>query len=109
MKLLIDSQEIIEVKIASSTFSRMMGLMGKSNIDYALFFNHCNNIHTFFMKEPIDVIYIDKESKIIYMDNPINPWKMGKIIKKSKSLIELPEGTIKKYNIYVGQKINFKE
>lgn len=109
MKLLIDNKEIIEVRLAISIFSRMKGLMGKKNIDFALFFNHCNNIHTFFMKEPIDVLYIDKNSIIVYIDKPINPWKMGKIIKKSKSIIELPQGTVKKYNINIGQKINFKE
>lgn len=109
MKLLIDNKEIIEVRLATSTFSRMKGLMGKKNIDFALFFNHCNNIHTFFMKEPIDVLYIDKNSMIVYIDKPINPWKIGKIIKKSKSIIELPQGTVKKYNINIGQKVNFKE
>lgn len=109
MKLLIDNQEIIEVKFADTTFSRMKGLMGKKNIDFALFFNKCNNIHTFFMKEPIDVIYIDKNSIIVGIENPIVPWRIGKIVFKAKSLIELPKNTINKYNINIGQKVNFKK
>lgn len=107
MILLIDNRKIIDIRIANNMFSRMKGLMGKKNIDFGLFFDSCNNIHTFFMKEDIDVVYIDKKGFVIALDNPIKPWKIGKIIKNGKSLIELPKGTINKFNIKIGQKVNF--
>lgn len=107
MMMIIDDIEIIDVDFAKSMFSRMKGLMGKKEIKKGLYFQPCNNIHTFFMKVPIDVLYLDKEGKIIYMDNPIVPWKIGKIVPKGSAIIELPEGTINKYNIKIGQKVLF--
>lgn len=35
---------------------RLKGFMFTKNIDKALLFDRCNSIHTFFMKENIDVI-----------------------------------------------------
>lgn len=107
MVLLVDNKEIIETKVAKSMFARMKGLMGKKNIDYGLFFYPCNNIHTFFMKEAIDVLYLDKKGYIISIDNKIEPWKIGRIVKGGKSLIELPQGTIDQYNIKIGQLVEF--
>lgn len=109
MFLLIDNKKIIETRVASGEFERMKGLMGKKNIDFGLLFNHCNNIHTFFMKEPIDVIYIDKNGIIVALDNPIVPWRLGRLIFKGKHLVELPEGTINKFDIKIGQKVTFLE
>ena len=58
---MIDKINIIEAK----TFKqRLLGLMFKKNIDYALLFKRCNSIHTFFMKEKIDVVMTDKNNFI---------------------------------------------
>lgn len=109
MKLVIENKEIIELRVAKSMFARMKGLMGKKNINYALLFNPCNNIHTFFMKEKIDVLYLDKKGYIINFDNGIKPWKFGRIIKGGKTVIELPASTINKFNIRIGQYVQVKE
>ena len=49
----------------------------EKNINRALLFDKCNSIHTFFMKENIDVIMCDEDNKILfyYKDLP-----RGKII-----------------------------
>ena len=39
---------------------------GTKNINKALLFNHCNSIHTFFMKSNIDVILCNKDNKILW-------------------------------------------
>ena len=57
----------IKVIEAKSFKERLFGLIGKKNIDYCLLFNHCNSIHTFFMKEKIDIVMTDKNNKIIYI------------------------------------------
>lgn len=61
---MIDKIDIYEAK----TFKqRLFGLMFKKNIDYGLLFKNCNSIHTFFMKENIDVVMTDKHNKVLYI------------------------------------------
>ena len=52
---------------AISFKDRFIGLMGKKNINYCLVFPKCNSIHTFFMKEEIDVVMTDKNLKVVYI------------------------------------------
>ncbi len=40
-----------DIIIATNFSKRLMGLMGKTNIDYGMLFPKCNSIHTYFMKE----------------------------------------------------------
>lgn len=107
MKLKIDDSIIMDLKIAKNMFSRMKGLMGKKEIDYAMYFYPCNAIHTFFMKIPIDVLYLDNCGNILSMDINLKPWKIGKYHRKAKCVIELPSNSIQKYNIQIGQMVSF--
>ena len=79
MRLLYNDKEIVLYE-CKSFFSRLKGFMFTKNIDKALLFDRCNSIHTFFMKENIDVIMCDNDNKVlfVYKDLPKN-----KIIHKS--------------------------
>jgi len=59
--------EKIEVKIADTLKKKIQGLSFQENISYGLIIPNCNHIHTFFMKEPIDVIGLNLENKVIYI------------------------------------------
>ena len=64
MKLVYKEKEI-ELIDCVSFYSRLKGFMFKKNINNAILFNKCNSIHTFFMKENIDVIMCDKDNNIL--------------------------------------------
>ena len=93
---MIDKIKIYEAK----TFKqRLFGLMFKKNIDYCLLFKKCNSIHTFFMKEKIDVVMTDKNNKIIYIKKNM---KRNRIILPKKNVYytyELPSNFIKDLKI----------
>ena len=55
MKFIYNNKEI-ELINCKSFYTRLMGNMFKKNISKALLFEKCNSIHTFFMREKIDVI-----------------------------------------------------
>ena len=79
----------MEIKEAKSFKDRLIGLMFKKNINYGLIFNNCRAIHTFFMRETIDVIITDKDNKVLYIYNDL---KKNKIIIKKNAyyFYELP-------------------
>lgn len=85
----------LKVKKANNFKERLFGLMFKKNIDYALFFPNCKSIHTFFMKDEIDVIITDKNNKIIKQYKKVKPWKIIISPKGGKNIYELPKNTLK--------------
>ncbi len=56
--------------------NRLLGLMFKKNINYGLRFPHCNSIHTFFMRESIDVVMTDMDNNILYVYYNLKPWRI---------------------------------
>lgn len=89
MKLIYNNKEIKLVECITF-FERLKGFMFKKNIEYALLFNRCNSIHTFFMKCNIDVIMCDKDNNILYYYKNLGKNKIIWPKKKVYKTIELP-------------------
>ena len=92
----------IEIKNCYKFKDKFKGLMFKKNINYGIKMK-CNGIHTFFMKENIDVILTDKKGKILYIIKNLKP---NRIILPKKNVYytyELPPNNIKnlKLNDYI--------
>ncbi len=98
MKIVINKQEF-NVDVANTFKKRFLGLMGKKNIKKGLFFPKTGSIHTFFMKEAIDVIMIDKDNYVIYYQKSI-PKNKILIKKKAYHTIELPNNSLININIH---------
>lgn len=92
MKLKINEQ-IINLEIANTRRKRLIGFMFQKNINKAICFK-TKSIHTFFMKENIDVIITDKNN--ITIDLKKNLGKNKIIFNKNAYYIyELPANFIK--------------
>ena len=91
----------INIKEAITFNERLNGLIGKTNIDYGMLFKKCNSIHTFFMKEDIDIIGLDKDDKIIYIYESLGKNRIIKINNKlsETSILELPKGLSKYFKL----------
>ena len=99
---IVSNNKKINVIIANTFFKRLKGIMYKKNIDYILCFPRCNSIHTFFMKEDIDIIMINKNNLIVYYQKGV---KRNKIIIKKEAYhtIELPHNSLN--NIHIHDKL----
>lgn len=80
---------------ARSFFARFKGLQLKKDLPAGsgLLITPCNSIHMFFMKFPIDAIFIDKDQVVLSIEERIKPWRISKVVNKSHSVLELPAGT----------------
>lgn len=80
---------------ARSFYSRFKGLQLKKDLPVGsgLLITPCNSIHMFFMRFPIDAIFIDKDQVVLYIEESIKPWRVSKVVKKSHEVLELPAGT----------------
>lgn len=87
----------IEVVVAKKFHERLKGLMGQTDISYGMLFPHCNGIHTYFMKENIDVVALNEQNQVIYIyrNLPKNQIVRIKTEAKKTSILELPKDTSK--------------
>ena len=82
----------MKIITAKTYIQKLTGLMGKKNINYGMFFPGVSSIHTFFMKENIDVIMCDNDNKVlfVYRDLPKNKIILPK--KGVRKVFETPSG-----------------
>lgn len=102
---LVYNDKCIELKECKSFYSRLMGFMFKKNIDYSLLFNRCDSIHTFFMKENIDVIMCDNNNTILFFYKNLPKNKIIWPKRGVKKVFETPAGY---FDIEIGKKMIIK-
>ena len=97
------------IVVANSFSKRLMGLIGKKNINYGMLFPKCNSIHTYFMKENIDIVGLDENNEVIYKYENLDKNRIIKINNDAKktSILEMPANSTQK--IRVGTIILFNE
>lgn len=99
MKILNRSKNTLlaqDARVAGSFFSRMFGLLGKKELKLgeALVIKPCNSIHTFFMRFAIDVLFVDKNLRVIKLITRLKPFRASAIYPQADLVIELPAGNI---------------
>ena len=94
-------------KVANTFFSRFRGLIGIKDFPKgsALIIKPCNSIHMFFMKFPIDVVFLDPDNTIVFLLENIKPWRVSPIIRKACCAIELPAGAIRSSGTETGDRL----
>ncbi len=92
---------------ARTFLSRGRGLMLRPPLPEGggLVIEPCNSIHMFFMRYPLDVLFLDKEGKVLFMYRGIKPWHMGRVVRGARVAIELPEGVIDNTETQVGDRV----
>lgn len=90
----MDKYNNVEIKEANTFYKRLFGLMFKKNINYGLLFKNCRSIHTFFMKEEIDIIATDIDDNIIKIYKNIKPRRIIIAPIGTKNIYELPNNTL---------------
>jgi uncharacterized protein len=94
--------------LTSNPLERMRGLLGRQQLasDEALLIKPCSSVHTFFMRYPIDLIYLDKHWQVTKIVKNLNPWQMSWCY-GAKMVIETLSGFVNESEINYGNKIKW--
>lgn len=97
---------------AARTFhERLRGLMFRPGLarGEALVLLGDNSIHTFFMRFPIDVLYLDRDGRVLRLAEAMPPWRIGPVVGGCRAIVELPPGTLRATQTAVGDVIVLDE
>ncbi len=93
-----------EIKLADTSLSRFVGLIGKSRLPpgSGLWIVPSNGVHTFGMTIPIDVLFLDRDYRVVQIRENLRPFRLTSLNWKANSVLELPAMTISESNTEVG-------
>lgn len=92
--------------LKADTFSlRAFGLLRyRKPPPFGLWLTPCNAIHTWGMNYAIDLVWLDKNHQVLGIQHALKPWRFCSC-PTAKSVIELPEGHLRKHPIQLNQSL----
>lgn len=92
-------------RVARSPVRRMVGLLNRSSLDpdEALVFPRCNSIHTWFMRFPIDVVFL-RDGRVVKAVPLLSPFRMA-WSPSADTVIEFCQGTVARLGLNVGDRL----
>jgi uncharacterized protein len=94
---------------AGTFWQRLKGLLGRSQLypGEGLHLTPCRSIHTFFMRFPIDVVFLDERGTVLRISSAVAPWR-GLVCTEAKSALELPAGTAEASGTRTSDELSFE-
>jgi uncharacterized membrane protein (UPF0127 family) len=95
---------------ARSFFARLQGLMGHPGLNpgEGLLIKPCSSVHSFFMRFPIDVIFVDKQDVVVGLTPAMAPNLPYAGARRAHYVIELPVGTIAASATTIGDQLRIE-
>jgi uncharacterized membrane protein (UPF0127 family) len=94
--------------MAETPWQRFVGLMGRRELaaDAGLCLRPCSSIHMFFMRMSVDAVFLDKDGVVLRIYPSLRPWRVTRVVRKAKSCIELPAGTLAAAGVKIGDQLS---
>jgi uncharacterized membrane protein (UPF0127 family) len=97
------------VRLADTPRSRRIGLLKHERLEAGegLWIYPTQAIHTFGMKFPIDVVFIDKRKRVKRIYRDLAPSRLTTLVWSAQSVLELPSGSLAGTQTTVGDELQF--
>jgi uncharacterized membrane protein (UPF0127 family) len=66
-------------------------------------------IHTFFMRFPLDLIFLNRAGRIVRIVPNVKPWRLTAPVFGARSVLELEPGATQRTSTRVGDEVRFEE
>lgn len=94
----------VPLEIATSYRARTKGLLGRDSLDGALLLSPANSVHTFRMRMPIDVAYLDRRLTVVTV-RTMPPGRLGLPRLRARHVIEAEAGAMERWGLRVGVRV----
>jgi uncharacterized membrane protein (UPF0127 family) len=104
-----------QLEEAGGMAGKSRGLLGRDRLEAAagmLFeagrLEPCMCMHMLFMRFPIDIVFLDRHSKVIRINHNLRPWRISSIVWGARKALELSAGAAARSRTSVGDQIVFE-
>jgi uncharacterized membrane protein (UPF0127 family) len=99
-----DAGPRVPLEIATSYRARTRGLLGRDSVDGAMLLSPASSVHTFGMRIPIDVAYLDRHLTVIAV-RTMRPGRLGLPWLRSRHVLEAGAGVMAGWGVRVGETV----
>jgi uncharacterized protein len=97
------------LRLAATHWSRLCGLIATDPTHFpageGLWIVPCHGVHTFAMRFPIDVLYLDSDKVVIHIEENLKPWRVAPVRMHASSVLELPGRSLTSTRTAIGDEI----
>ena len=97
-------------EVPRSSFARARGLLGRSGLEHGsgMLIDSAPSVHMFFMRFPIDVVFLDRDWQVVAVRHRLRPWRVAGA-KRAVAALELPAGAAAEAGIEEGDVLSLEE
>ena len=97
-------------ELADGPISRARGLLGRARLaeGEGVLLKPTFSIHTFFMRFPIDAVFLDREGAVVDVVRRLKPWRAATRL-KARAVLELAAGEADRVRLDVGERLRLEE
>jgi len=97
-------------EVPGGAFARMRGLLGRSGLEpgTGMLIDAAPSVHMFFMRFPIDVVFLDRDRKVVGVRHRLAPWHVAGA-RRAVAALELPAGAAAEAGIEEGDVVVFDD
>ena len=102
-------REAWQITLADNFFWRLKGLLGTTGLSEreGLLLTPCNSVHMVGMLYPLDIVYLDRNGKIIKIVEDLKPLIGVSCCFSAKDALEIKSGAVRKYGWQIGDCLEF--
>lgn len=105
--LVRDGEVLASLEVATNPRRRARGLLGRDGIDGALLIPKCRSVHTFGMRFPIDVAFLDKEQRVVKVVT-LGRSRMTAPVWSARSVVEAEAGSFREWGLRCGDELEVR-
>jgi uncharacterized protein len=96
--------------VADNPMTRLRGLLGRAGLaaDEGLLIRPTGAIHTWFMRFPIDAVFLDRELVVVDVVSDLRPWRFAGR-RGAKAVLELAAGESGRLGIRAGERLRLSD
>ncbi len=98
-----------QVSVADTFLRSVIGLIGRKRLPegHGLWIPHCGSVHTFWMRFPIDVVFLNNERTVVHLVENMAPFRVSRHLGQARSILELPVKAIQSSRTELGDRLEF--
>ena len=99
------------IALARTIWSRTRGLLGRPPLSQGegLLIEPCQSVHMFFMRYAIDVVFLDREYRVVALRPELRPWRVTRYFRDAYAALELPAGAARAAGLEPGHQLAIED
>ena len=105
--LVRDGDVLATAEVATDRRSRLVGLLGRDDLEGVLVLRPCRQVHTAGMRFPLDVAFCDGQGRVLRASTLV-PWRVSVLVWRAAFVVEARAGSFERWDLRPGDRLEVR-